>query len=142
MALITRKLEVRESLASDILQVAFAGQNYLYPFRCVKILTFNRGPAVEDLSEMDILPGEEELPRCIFIVLVHIEATSGGSYAKDPFNYQPFHVTKVGLKIGGQEKLFPFFKCNLHNIQYQPDILFVGTTSIESNVHEPNKNWE
>ena len=116
MVLITRKLEVRESLASDIQQVAFAGQNYLYPFRHVKISMFNKGPGVEDLSQMDILPGEEELPRCIFIVLVvHNEATSGGSYAKDPFNYQPFHVTKVGLKIGGHEKLFPFFECNLHN---------------------------
>ena len=115
MVLITRKLEVRESLSSDIQQVAFTGQNYLYPFRRVKILTFNKGPAVKDLYQMDILPGEEELPRCIFIVLVHNEATSGGSYAKDPFNYQPFHITKVGLKIGGQEKLFPFFECNLHN---------------------------
>ena len=83
MVLITRKLEVHESLASDIQQIAFAGQNYLYPLRCVKNLTFNRGPAVEDLSQMDILPGEEEMPRCIFIVLVHNEATSGGSYAKD-----------------------------------------------------------
>ena len=114
MVLITRKLEVRESLASDIQQVAFAGQNYLYPFRRVKISTFNKGPAVEDLSQTDILPGEEELPRRIFIVLVHNEATGGGSYGKDPFNYQPFHVNKVGLKIGGQEKPFPFFECNLH----------------------------
>ena len=112
MVLITCKLEVHESLASDIQQVAFASQNYLYPFRHVKILTFNKGPAGEDLSQMDILPGEEELPRCIFIVLVHNEAMSGGCYAKDPFNYQPFHVTKVGLKIGAQEKPFPFFECN------------------------------
>ena len=81
----------------------------------MKISTFNKGPAVEDLSQTDILPGEEELPRHIFIVLVHNEATSSGSYAKDPFNYQPFHVTKVGLKKGGQEKPFTFFKCNLHN---------------------------
>ena len=98
MVLITCKLEVCESLVSDIQQVAFAGQNYLYPFRRVKILTFNKRSAVEDLSQMDILPGEEELPRCIFIILVHNEATSSGSYTKDPFNYQPFHVTKVGLK--------------------------------------------
>ena len=115
MVLITCKLEVHESLASDIQQVAFAGQNYLYPFRHVKISTFNKGPAVEDLSQMDILPGEEELPRHIFIVLVHNEAMSSGNYAKDPFNYQPFHVTKVGLRTGGQEKLFPFFECNLDN---------------------------
>ena len=115
MVLITCKLEVCESLVSDIQQVAFAGQNYLYPFRCLKISMFNKGPAVEDLSQTDILPGEEELPRCIFIVLVHNEATSGGSYTKDPFNDQPFHITKVGLKIWGQEKPFPFFECNLHN---------------------------
>ena len=81
----------------------------------MKISTFNKGPAVEDLSQTDILPGEDELPRYIFIVLVHNEATGGGSYTKDPFNYQPFHVTKVGLKKGGQEKLFPFFECNLHS---------------------------
>ena len=115
MVLITRKLDVHESLVSDIQQVAFAGQNYLYLFRHMKISTFNKGPAIEDLSQTDILPWEEELPRHIFIVLVYNEATSGGSYAKDPFNYQPFKVTKVGLKIGGQEKPFPFFKCNLYN---------------------------
>ena len=115
MVLITHKLEFCKSLASDIQQVAFAGQNYLCPFRRVKILTFNKGPAVKDLSQTDILPEEDELPRRIFIVLVHNEATGGGSYIKDPFNYQPFQITKVGLKIGGQEKPFPFFECNLHN---------------------------
>ena len=136
MVLIACKLEVYESLASNIQQVAFAGQNYLHPFRCVKISTFNKGIAVKDLSQTDILPGEEELPRCIFIVLVHNEAMGSGSYTKDPFNYQPFHVSKVGLKIGGQEKPFPFFECNLHNDNTNLTFPFVGTTSIQSNVHE------
>ena len=113
MVLITRKLEVRKSLASDIQQVAFAGQNYLYPFGRVKILTFNKGPTVEDLSQMDILTGEEELPRHMFIVLIHNEATSGGSYAKDPFNYQPFHVTKVGLKNRGTRETIPILQVQL-----------------------------
>ena len=113
MVLIICKLEVHKSLASDTQQVAFTGQNYLYPFRRVKILTFNKGPAVEDLSQTDILPGEEELPRCIFIVLVHNEAMSGGSYAKDPFNYQPFHVTKVGLKNRGTRETVPILRVQL-----------------------------
>ena len=81
--------------------------------RRVKKATYQKGPTVEDFSQTDILPGEKELPRCIFITLVHHEAVQG-SYARDPFNYQPFGVKKVGLKIGGQERPYPFFECNLN----------------------------
>ena len=64
MVLITHKLEVCESLVSDIQQVAFTGQNYLYPFRHVKISTFNKGPTVKDLSQTDILPGAQMHIHC------------------------------------------------------------------------------
>ena len=113
MVLFMRKIELRESLALDIEQVASAGKNYLYPVRCVKIVTYQKGPTIEDFSQTDILPGEEELPRCIFIVLVHHEVVQG-SYTRDPFNYQLFSKRKVGLKIAGQEKPNPFFECNLN----------------------------
>ena len=99
MVLYIRKIKLRESLAHDIEQVASAGKNYLYPIRRVKIATYQKGPTVEDFSQTDILPREEELPRHIFITLVHHEAVQG-SYERDPFNYQPFSVKKVGLKIG------------------------------------------
>ena len=101
MVLYIQKMELRESLAHYIEQVASAGKNYLYPVRRVKIATYQKGPTVEDFSQTDILPREEELPRCIFIALVHHEAVQG-SYTMDPFNYQPFGVKKVGLKIGGK----------------------------------------
>ena len=113
MVLYVRKMELRETLAHDIEQVASAGKNYLYPVRRVKIVTYQKGPTVEDFSQTDILPGEEELPRRIFVALIHHEAVQG-SYTRDPFNYQPFGVRKVGLKIGGQEKPYPFFECNLN----------------------------
>ena len=113
MVLYIRKIKLRESLAHDIEQVASAGKNYLYPVRRVKIATYQKGPTVEDFSQTDILPGEEELPRHIFIALVHHEAVQG-SNERDPFNYQPFGVKKVRLKIGGQERPYPFFECNLN----------------------------
>ena len=113
MVLYVRKIELRESLAHDIEQFASAGKNYLYPVRRVKIVTYQKGPTVENFSQTNILPGEEELPRCIFIALVHHQAVQG-SYTRDPFNYELFGVRKVGLKIGGQEKPYPFFKCNLN----------------------------
>ena len=111
MVLYVWKIELRESLAHDIEQVASAGKNYLYPVRRVKIATYQKGPTVEDFSQTDILPREEELH--IFIALVHHKAVQG-SYVRDPFNYQPFGVKKVRLKIGGQERLYPFFECNLN----------------------------
>ena len=74
-------MELRESLAHDIEQVASAGKNYLYPVRRVKIATYQKGPIVENFSQTDILPGEEELPKCIFITLVNHEAVQG-SYAQ------------------------------------------------------------
>jgi len=112
MLLFVRKMELRESLALDIEQVASAGKNYLYPVRRVKMATYQKGPNVEDFSQTDILPGEEELPRRIFVVLVRHESVQG-NYARDPFNYQAFGVKKVGLRIAGQEKPYPFFECNL-----------------------------
>ena len=112
MVLIVRKMEVHDSVAEDILQVAAAGRNYLYPIRRVRMVQYNKGAGMEDLSQPNILPGEEEIPRRIFIVLVHHES-SQGSYRKDPFNYQPFGVKKVGLMIGGQAKPYPMFECNL-----------------------------
>ena len=77
MVLYVWKIELRESLAHDIEQVASAWKNYLYPIRRVKIATYQKGPTVEDFSQTDILPGEEELPRCIFITLVHHKAVQG-----------------------------------------------------------------
>ena len=106
MVLYFWKIKLRESLAHDIEQVALAGKNYLYPVRRVKIATYQKGSTVEDFSQTDILPREEELPRCIFITLVHHEAVQG-SYAMDSFNYQPFGVKKVGLKIGGKRDCTP-----------------------------------
>ena len=77
MVLYVRKIELRESLAHDIKQVASVGKNYLYPVRRVKIATYQKGPTVVDFFQTDILPGEEELPRHIFIALVHHEAVQG-----------------------------------------------------------------
>ena len=109
---ITCKMHLQESLSDDIMQVANAGKNYLYPIRRVRMVSYSKGPTVQEFLQTNILPGEEELPRCIFIVLVHTDATHG-TYARDPFNYFMFGVNKVGLKIGGQDRPFPPFECHL-----------------------------
>ena len=49
MVLFVCKIELRELLALDIEQVASAGKNYLYPVRCIKIVTYQKGPTIEDL---------------------------------------------------------------------------------------------
>ena len=112
MYVITRKMHLQESLSDDIMQVANAGKNYLYPIRWVRMVSYSKGPAVQEFLQTNILPGEEELPRHIFIVLVHTHATHG-TYARDPFNYFAFGVNKVGLNIGGQDMPFPPFECRL-----------------------------
>ena len=106
MYVITRKMHLQESLSDDIMQVANAGKNYLYPIRRVRMVSYSKGPGVQEFSQTNILPGEEELPRCIFIVLVQRDATHG-TYVRDPFNYYAFGVNKAGLKIGGQDRPFP-----------------------------------
>ena len=72
MVLYIWKIELRESLAHDIEQVASMGKNYLYPIRRVKIATYQKGPTVEDFSQTDILPREEKLPRRIFIAMCRV----------------------------------------------------------------------
>ena len=72
------------------------------PVRRVKMATYQKGPTVEDFFQTDNLPGEEELPRRIFIALVHHEAVQG-SHTRDLFNYQPFGVRKVGRRATRRE---------------------------------------
>ena len=38
--------------------------------------------------------------------------TCNGNIQKDPFNYQDFSLDSIGLRVGGQERPYPSFKCN------------------------------
>ena len=78
MVLFMRKIELHESLALDIEQVASAGKNYLYPVRQIKIVTYQKGPTIEDFSQTDILPGEEELLHVAFSLFLFIMKCSPG----------------------------------------------------------------
>ena len=60
MNIITHKMHLQESLSDDIMQVVNAGKNYLYPIRRVRMVLYSKGPAVQEFSQTNILPGVTE----------------------------------------------------------------------------------
>ena len=112
MYVITCKMHLQESLSDDIMQVANTGKITRIPSGGLEWSRIRKDPQVQEFSQTNILLGEEELPRCIFIVVGCTDATHG-TYMRDPFNYFTFGLNKVGLKIGGQDRPLPPFECRL-----------------------------
>ena len=62
MYVITHKMHLQESLSDDIVQVANAGKNYQYPIRRVRMVSYSKGPAVQEFSQTNILLGKKNCP--------------------------------------------------------------------------------
>ena len=104
-------VEMDSMVDKEIENVTFQGNSMLYPLRRVKMEQHRISANMRDLSVMNILLGETELPRKIFIAFVRHDACNG-DIQKDPFNYQHFGLDTIGLQVGGNEWPFPSFKCN------------------------------
>ena len=73
----------------------------------------------------------------------YIQGGSGWTLEDDGHNkdHVPYNKGKVGLKIGGQEKPFPFFECNLDNNNTNLTFL-CGDYFNPVKCSWTNKNWE
>ena len=107
-------VEMDNMVDKEIENVTFQGNSMLYPLRRVKMEQHRISANMRDLSVTNILLGETELPRKIFITFVRHDACNG-DITKDPFNYQHFGLDSIGLRVGGNERPFPSFKCNFQN---------------------------
>ena len=80
----------------EIENVTFQGNSMLYPLRCVKMEQHRISTNMRDLSVTNILIGETELPRKIFVTFVRHDACNE-DLRRDPFNYQHFGIDTIGL---------------------------------------------
>ena len=109
-----RVLEMDSMVDKEIENVTFQGNSMLYPLHRVKMEQHRISANMRDLSVTNILIGETELPRRIFVAFVRHDACNG-DLRKDPFNYQHFGIDTIGLRVGGNEHPYPSFKCNFTN---------------------------
>ena len=89
-------LEMDSMVDKEIVNVTFQGNSMLYPMRRVKMEQHRISANMRDLSVTNILIGETELPRKIFVTFVRHNACNG-DLRKDPFNYQHFGIDTIGL---------------------------------------------
>ena len=107
-------LEMDSMVDKEIENVTFQGNSMLYPLCRVKMEQHRISANMRDLSVTNILIGETELPRKIFVTFVRHDACNR-DLRKDPFNYQHFGMETIGLWVGGNEHPYPSFKCNFGN---------------------------
>jgi hypothetical protein len=77
---------------------ALLKSNAKYPVRRIEMKFFTTAAGRSDLSEPNIINGV--LPRRIIVGLVHSEAY-GGHLSRNPFNFQNFNLSSIGLKKNG-----------------------------------------
>ena len=107
-------LEMDSMVDKEIENVTFQRNSMLYPLRRVKMEQHRISANMRDLSVTNILIGESELPRKIFVTFVRHDACNR-DVRKDPFNYQHFGMDTILLRLGGNERPYPSFKCNFRN---------------------------
>ena len=97
-------LEMDSMVDKEIENVTFQGNSMLYPLHRAKMEQHRISANMRDLSVTNILIGETELPRKIFVTFVRHDACNG-DLRKDPFNYQHFGIDTIGLRVGGLSAL-------------------------------------
>ena len=104
--LYARIVDVDPSINKEIQNVSYWGNSMLYPMKRVKMEQHRIPANMWDLSVSNLLLGETELPRRIFMAFVRHDVCNG-NIQKDPFNYQDFTLDSIGLRVGSQERSYP-----------------------------------
>ena len=106
-----RMVGVDSSVSEEIRNVSYTGASMLFPMRRVKMEQHRIPANMRDLSVTNILVGETELLRCLFVAFVRHDAAMG-TLGRGPYNYQDFGLTRIGLRVGGIERPYPAFTVN------------------------------
>ena len=113
--LLTRLVDMDEEITAEIDSVSISRRSMLHPVRRVKMMYYNCGDNVVELSNFNLLTTEGNLlPSRIIVVMVRKDAIHG-NYGRDPFNYQHFNLEEFSLKVGSEQVPLPKLKCNMDN---------------------------
>ena len=138
--LLTRLVDMDEEITAEIDSVSISGRSMLYPVPRVKMIYYNCGANIVDLSNFNLLTMEGNLlPRRIIVVMVREDAVHG-NYNRDPCNYQHFNLVEFSLKFGSEHILLPKLKCNMDDDNN--DILRPLFSALLANHLLFSKNWE
>ena len=106
-----RMVGVDSNVSEEIRNVSYTGASMLFPMRRVKMEQHRIPANMRDLSVTNVLVGETELPRRLFVAFVRHDAAMG-TLGRDPYNYQDFGLARIGLRVGGVERPYPMFTVN------------------------------
>ena len=115
-------MEVDSRVSQEIENVSFGGSSMLFPLRHVTMEQHRIAANMRDISMTNILVGENELPRRLFLVFVRHDAVNR-DLSLDPFNYRDFGMNRIGLRVGGVERPFPIMDCDFTNGKVKKPLL-------------------
>src|SRR5271156_3756496 len=92
---------------------------------------FNSG--VENISIPNLTPGI--FPKCLFIGMVETAAYNG-KYNKNPYNFQHFNLTEIGIMMNGQHTPSTPFKPNFTNEHFLREYLALFMATGRFGIHK------
>lgn len=112
--LVVRMVKPRESLRLAVEEAAATSQ-IKYPMKSCEMRFFTFAGTSNTLSEPSLYSGH--LPTRIALALVDTAALDG-DYKKSPFNFKPFEVNEIDVKINGKSVTTDPLKINMTNNDY------------------------
>ena len=95
-----------------------------------KVFTVPRGQQSQHIDKAFL----GEIPKCIAICMMHNNSYNG-NYKKNPFNFQHYNLTQIGISVYGEEVSFKLLKLNFDDKLFVTayNTLFLGTGKLHGN---------
>ena len=95
-----------------------------------KVFTVPRGQQSQHIYNVFL----GEIPNCIAICMMDSDSYNG-NYKKNPFNFQHYYLTQIGISLNGEEIPFKPLKLNFDDKRFATayNTLFSGTGKLRGN---------
>ena len=100
--------------------LARVGRNAMYPYQHKVVCPYNITKGLQFFVQEKLFNGR--LPKLVILSMVSSEAYVG-AYTKNPFNFQHFGISYVGLKKDGENVPFQPFEPDFANSRYLREYL-------------------
>ena len=129
--LYVKKIELTPSVF-DAINTVLNDKNAQYAITrpTPKVFTVPRGQQSQHIDNAFL----GEIPKCIAICMMNSDSYNG-SYEKNPFNFQHYNLTQIGISVNGEEVPFKPLKLNFDDKLFVTSYstLFSGTGKLHGN---------
>ena len=126
-----KKIELTPSVFSAINTVLNdKNAQYAITRTTPKVLTVPRGQQIQHIDNAFL----GEIPKSIAICMMDNDSCNG-HYKKDPFNFQHYNLTQIGMSVNGEEVPFKPLKLNFDDKLFVTaySTIFSGTGKLHGN---------